>query len=624
MDIINNKKVIVYNSQELKEALENDNNYNYIYLGSNITLDSGITINNNKEKVTICGTYLNNRYTLTGINSSEETDTINVSINNKEIYIKSINIDYTNIYGVINVPADTTYSGIIVTYNDIAFNGTQLSFNPYGTTKIIDSIITIEDKNEVSAQEVCESDSVIIGGTTIISSNAKNNPLFLFRNNTSSPRIVFLCKSDIKLSTTYREFMNGTIKLNFTILHDTNVLLVTYNGFSGNTIYGTNNVLIDERAALTFIENNHQRIPMWSIYGNFTMKESSKLELINSYENTPSDNYNMHFKGNNCKLTLDNPESVVIYTKNANVIYTNNTLSFDIKCRRINMWNNSTALSSAGNITNLPDYYWYKETGLVRFEGIISSSLTAITNHNLTKDELSKLSDIGNFSFQSRKQFSIGGITTNVHQISSTKNTISGHTTANCDVLIKYSDVETTVTSDSDGLFEYNLTNSIPDNTAVSITVNLPGSFIYETRSLTTPYNGELSLLDTTAMFTFFLVPISSNPLVFPKDRSLEIKVVDSRLTSSNWRLYAYTDGPLTSSLGYTLNDALVFKKLNNEIITLNETPQLVFSGTSTSGLAELTKITWSTDKGPLLNLDNNFLEANEEYFGVIHFTLTE
>ena len=125
-------------------------------------------------------------------------------------------------------------------------------------------------------------------------------------------------------------------------------------------------------------------------------------------------------------------------------------------------------------------------------------------------------------------------------------------------------------------------------------------------------------------MFTFFLVPISSNPLIFPKDRSLEIKVVDSRLTSSNWRLYAYTDGPLTSSLGYTLNDALVFKKLNNEIITLNETPQLVFSGTSTSGLAELTKITWSTDKGPLLNLDNNFLEANEEYFGVIHFTLTE
>ncbi len=67
--------------------------------------------------------------------------------------------------------------------------------------------------------------------------------------------------------------MSGTNKLNFTILHDTKVHLTTGNGFSSMTIHGANNVLIDERASFIFIEKSHQRIPMWAIFGNLTMKE---------------------------------------------------------------------------------------------------------------------------------------------------------------------------------------------------------------------------------------------------------------------------------------------------------------------------------------------------------------
>ena len=47
MEIINNKKVAVSTSEELKNALENDNGYEFIYLMDNITLDSGIKINEN-------------------------------------------------------------------------------------------------------------------------------------------------------------------------------------------------------------------------------------------------------------------------------------------------------------------------------------------------------------------------------------------------------------------------------------------------------------------------------------------------------------------------------------------------------------------------------------------------
>ena len=107
------------------------------------------------------------------------------------------------------------------------------------------------------------------------------------------------------------------------------------------------------------------------------MKENSKLQIINSYSNTPSDNYNIHFKGTDCKINLDNPKSLTIYTKNSNVIYTDNPLTFNIKCSRINMWQNSIILSSAGDINNLSDYSWHKETDLIKIEETITPSVTA-------------------------------------------------------------------------------------------------------------------------------------------------------------------------------------------------------------------------------------------------------
>ena len=624
LNVINKNTVQVSTSEELKQVLENDNEYNYIYLGNDITLESSININPLKEKITIDGTYMNIRYKLTGINSSTSSDTIVVNKNNKEIKVKNIDIEYTNIYGVIYVPSDTNYAGIVVEYNNINFNGTQLSFNPYGTTKIIDSVVTIENINNTSSQEVCESDKVILGGNTTITSNSKESSLFYLRHNTASPTIIILCKSHINLTSETMSLMNGTNKANFTILHDSEVNLITGNGFSASSTHGVNNVLIEERSTLNFIENNHKRIPMWSIFGSLTVKEDAKLYVINSYASTPSDNYNLHFKGNSPSLILDNPKEVVIYTKNANVIYTNNPLTYKIKCKRINMWTDSLDLASAGGINNIPDYYWYKNDDLIQIEGTLTSTTTSITKHNLTNEELQDLSDINYFSFQTKKQFSIGNITTNIHQINSTRNKISGHTLEFCDILIKYNNLENIVSADSDGYFEFDLDSNIDDNTTVEFIINIPGSFIYETRKVLTPHNGEICLMDSDLNFSFLLEPISNNPTILPKNKELLIKVVDSRLISSNWKLYAYINSPLTSQMGFVLNDAIIFKNFDDENIILSEIPKLVYTGTDNGGNAVKSTLTYSKEKGPLLDLSNNALEINEEYFAKIYFQIEE
>lgn len=67
--------------------------------------------------------------------------------------------------------------------------------------------------------------------------------------------------------------MSGTNKLNFTILHDTKVHLTTGNGFSSESNYGANNVLIDERASSIFIE---KKVPYNSDVGNFWYFDSER------------------------------------------------------------------------------------------------------------------------------------------------------------------------------------------------------------------------------------------------------------------------------------------------------------------------------------------------------------
>lgn len=238
------------------------------------------------------------------------------------------------------------------------------------------------------------------------------------------------------------------------------------------------------------------------------MKEASTLQIINSYNNTPSDNFNIHFKGTDCSINLDNPKNLTIYTKNLNVLYTDNVLNFNIKCSRINMWQNSTELSQTWDINNIPDYYWYKENDLTQIVGVITSSITAITHHNITSAELQTLSDIGLFAFQNRKQLSIGTTYMNIHPVNTSKNTISGHTDSFADVLIKYNSTSEIVNADDNGLFEYNLPLAISDNTKVELTSNVSGSFIYKTRTITTPFTGELTLLDANPSIDFSFVPI--------------------------------------------------------------------------------------------------------------------
>lgn len=605
MQIINDKTVVVSTNSELKEILEADNNYLYIYLDNDITLESGITINENKKKIIIDGTYQNITHTYT--NFLTDLNEVITSLPGQTITIKNLTIKSTHSYGVIATINNEDYKNNKIVFSNITFNGVKLSYNHYGITKILNSNITIESTNNVDPQRVCDCNNVLIGGKTTISSY---NTCFLYQYLITPAIFYILSNSDVSI-TTSNAFFNGTPRLDFKVLHNSTLNLVTGNGFAQTVNNGCQDVLIDSFSTLNFIENSHQRVPMWNVYGNFTVNESANLYIINTYETTPIDNFNIRFKGNNQNLTFNNPKNIIFYNKNANIIYVENVLNFNFTFNRINMWNDSVDYINAGTLSNLPDYFFNKEDSLSIIKGSITSTSTTITESNFTKEDKQKMSDLSNFSFQNKKQFSVGMPKINIHPLNTSSKEISGHTLENSNILITYDSINETLTSDINGLFEYTLNDSLTDNKEITITAS-PTNFIFNTRKITTPFDGELTLLKTTEVSTFNPIPISTNPTTYAREKQIIITIIDSRLLSTNWKLYIYYLNPMNNNKKI-ISNSLIFKTFENEEIPINLTPKLIYQDTSNNGNITKLDLTYSKDKALLFRHDDD-IELDDEY----------
>ena len=616
IQIIDNNTVVVTNNDELKQVLSEDNSYEYIYLGSDITATSGFTINSNKSKVIIDGTYNNTKYTYTNNLNSEET-VIKVSTTNKRIILKNMNIVSSHGYGVIYVPSHPNYSNVVVEYNNINFSGIELSQNYYGTTKIVDSVLEVKDTNNVPAQRACNSNRIIIGGNTTITSSSSTNTVFFF-NDVIPSSVKIMPNSRVSI-TTDKEFMNGTNRLDLIVGHGAEFLLTTGNGFAITTTHGARNVLIEEMANFTFIEKSHQRVPMWNIFGDFKVLEGASVSVINTYMTTPSDNYNIYFKGTNQKFILDNPKYINIYTKNANVVYTNNPVDFMFTFSRINMWIYALDYTSACTLDDIPAFYWYKENTPAKITGVLNKDSTTVTSHNFTDDELNLISDINSFSFQDKKILTIGMLKINVHPITDSTDAISGHTIPHANVKIEYDNKILTAVSDENGLFEANIDSVIPDSTRVKITSCLNSCFTE--RKVTTPFMGELTLLKATKNIPFSMIPSSTNPIILPKNNETVVTVVDSRVNSTNWKLYLNYTNPMIEESGKVLINSLFFKKFNNEEILLKTSKKLVYESNDNGGMVSVSNVTFSVDKGLFLKPSKDLLE-DEDYSTLIIWSI--
>ena len=279
------------------------------------------------------------------------------------------------------------------------------------------------------------------------------------------------------------------------------------------------------------------------------------------------------------------------------------------------MWIYALDYISACSLDDTPALYWYKETTPSKITGVFNKDSTTVTSHNFTDTELSSISDINSFSFQGKKILTIGMLKINVHPITDSTNVISGHTIPYAKVKIEYDNKSLTASADENGLFEANVDSAIAENTRIKITSCLNSCFTE--RKVTTPFMGELTLLKATENIPFSMKMSSTNPIILPKKNETVVTVVDSRVNSTNWKLYLNYTNPMIESTGKVLIDSLLFKKFNNEEIFLKTTKKLIYESNDNGGVVNVSNITFSTDKGLFLRPNKDLLE-DEDYSTII------
>lgn len=622
MTIINENTVVIFTSEELKTALENDNGYNYIYLGNNIALTSGIKISSTKPNVTIDGTYNGVTYQFEDRKTLNASDTINVSYPSiLKVTVTNMNIIGYNYYGIIYVPESSLYQNTIVEYNNITYTGPQICFHPNGLTRFIDSTITIEDGSVTTGGEVAECNKIEIGGTTTITHKSKGNSAFWFRN--TNPSLTILTNAIVNFTSQSRELIYGPTNLTFTLLSNATFNITTANGLSYGT-FGTGETILYPNSSLEITKTTYSgSYATWYSYGKLTLNTSASLTIINDYPNITTSNYNIYFSSSNSGFILNNPSKVILYNTKANIIYTNSTIPFQFQFSRINLFTNPITIQENISSSTLPTYAWYKEDTYSTINGTFTATTTKVESHNFTEEELATLPALTNFIFPTKKILSLGSIPLKINALTDVDTVMKGTTEEEASILITYNEVETVVTASDQGIFEYDYTTPLPIGTTITFYAKKYNDLLYHTKTIQIIYPGELVIDDATKMIVFELSPISLTPILCPKKESIIIHVTDTRVNSTNWRLYATLEKELTSQTGIILKDAIVYLDQDKNIIPLSTEKTLVYTGETNEGESKTTEINWNKEEGILLQITDR-IENGLEYQTNIIWTIEE
>ena len=126
-----------------------------------------------------------------------------------------------------------------------------------------------------------------------------------------------------------------------------------------------------------------------------------------------------------------------------------------------------------------------------------------------------------------------------------------------------------------------------------------------------------------SSVVTFKLVPISDSPIICPRDSTLNVIVTDSRVNSSDWKLYASVEGNLVSNMREVFEGVLIYRDSSGNVYPLGASPILVYTGSGNDGNEKVTTVSWNDNEGILLRIDRKVI-CNREYTASIVWSIEE
>lgn len=652
-------ETVAVSFDELKTALSQDNGITTVYLGADIDMKSGgIAIHAAKTRVVIDGVSPLDEsgkiHTLSEYASSLNTDCMRLTSSSAagEVVFRNMVITGRNYYGTVYVP--DSLLGIIITYQNIAYTGPQITYNVWGTARYIDADIAIKSGNGGSTiNEVAEIRYIELGGRVNIDHYSTGSRVFYIHSAAGAITVNDGANVKVTVHGTSMSLLYGN-DMDFTV------------GMGASFEYTAETVFNDNSISLMTIEpggrfsaacTGSATVPVLSMAGNLTVKEGAFFEMTGGSSSTRAvirmegnllvkKDAVFHVTGKNGFYSainmiggktakFEDPASAVLYNKSNFMVYYDLAGTLDIEAQQVNYWSSAAALPAAGGLNDPPLYGWKKaEGGNFTVKGAVSTgtsgNFTSITSNYETGDIPGMPPNATTFNFGKAKVLSMGRLDISAEPFYESSTMVTGITAPGAAVRVTYTRGGATVTlndiADSGGSFIIPVPDSLEFGTVITVTGNL--NFLYAAAEIAVeraPGPNALEFVSVPNEMHFETTLISSQAQTAARQNpDWSIIVSDTRGAGASWRLTARVVSQLTSSDPSVpvLDGALVFidgAGVKTRLESGSDTP--IHSPEAGSGQGETT-IKWDHDKGLLAEIQPGTVYAGQAYSAVIMWAL--
>lgn len=498
---LSSTEVIVYDYNDLKTALANDNGITKVYFGADITMTGGIQISSKKTSLEISGLNPENPtqttpYTLTDYSSSLYNYTIYVSgtIALSTLKFSDLNIIGKNYYGTFC--AYGTHANLVVTYERVTYSGPQMIYHRGGTSHLIDCSVSIHSDNGGSAkQEFAEAKHLIFEGNNTINTTTSTNSVFWMPTGGT-----FTIKDGSSLEVRamqlssygvyYADGVSYTIDVevgeNASYRITTSHSLDNDNAsFSSFTVKDGGAFYMNTTTSATHVMNMRGNLKIgegasfiinssggsgYVIYqraaGSITVSKNATFHLIASGGGTAL--MQLYSGGS---LICTDPASALLYNPSGRVIQSaSSTCSISIDAQQVNDW----TTAGSGGLDNPPAYHWQNACGNVSIAAsVVTAGATTVNSH--TYSGTVTVPNSTTFSMASARVLSFGRLELTVNELHEASASITGTTAPGAAIRASYveaggsSIVLADVTAGNNGSYSVFLTSALAQETQVTV-----------------------------------------------------------------------------------------------------------------------------------------------------------
>ena len=645
-DGLDANEVMVDNFADLKTVLEDYSAYagvDTIYLNGDITyLAGGIAVNTNRNALTIIGHPKGEggQYTITDIAGGAPGNAIRILKNNFNLTIRDININGKNYYGPFVVYDG--YTGCTISYENVTYNGPQITYNRRGIARYIDCSITIAGTGGDPAQEVAELAQLEIGGNTTFTNTAGATSMFWFAGNFGSNQYLkVLDGAQVTVSHNstaspygfiYVEGLGAAVnqRPEITIGQNASLAVSTRVGFT-HIDHRVESIEIKQGGKLSIMQTSDPgNYPTVHLNSSLTVQDGGTLEVQRAANTRASGLIRIYNTGG--RVTLNNPKRIRLYNPYGRVVTARTgTATISGTVGAINAW--TTDKGYTDSVDNMPANIWNKNdsSAMSMSATLGTAAVTAASISNQAEgDPFTAEFNSATFNTYAMPMLVMGSYFLDTDEVYPNDTAISGTADSAADIRAGYTNggIQQALSATADGSGKYSM--AIPDSPIApdtEITAMSHRNYL-KARHVT-------KVLEQPSILRFLAVPddlafatanISALPqTVGRQDAGWTIAVEDTRGTGSRFRVDASIAQPLLGVGGtttYTLPDALVYVDGTGQRPTLGNVPVTVYDGTT--GTSARTDINWAADKGLLVSLSGGEGQPGIPYSTTVEWSLID